>query len=578
MFNKHRVTEEDNYQWRVEKLTLHPGVSHREFLVAPLGATWACVQLKSRDSQNVAHVVVHAMQLQPMYSCETTEFQKTCMLPPLAEASHAFAVVLRPEEVSPAACLKQHVIVLRPTESKVLPLGARDVFPDGRVIYEIQLTYNFSLIKATEVTPSCSLLSEFLYESEYESQLWMIFDTNKQLLASGDAYPGRYATKLEKGDYVLRVHVRHEQSALVERLSDLPLELSHKLPSAITLDAYRSQGQAMLASGKKFAPLMARPGAQVPVYLAPLPCDKLPKGCSAGHFLVGTLTALFPLVYHIGEVPKKSSSSSCTKNSSEEKDLDQEFQDALRDLSITWLTKLQGKSATSLYEDLKQRNPKHVPMLLARIQSLDSDKERSRYLSDIVALADEALAATDTLELLAALGARSDKKDNNNKQQEKQKAQVVEALTRKGAALCEIFLAQQEAGRGSGDGQPASPSGGSPQPAPDSATTEAPSTAAVTTTDEQGPTVADLNRVYAELLKWADPSDPKVAPFVEKHALALGHSGRAARVLLRLLEDKPSREIERRLLQVYQLLGWEHCSRHLERSLLVRYPPSYRLF
>ncbi|XP_075538908.1 tripeptidyl-peptidase II [Dermacentor variabilis] len=635
------VTEEDNYQWRVEKLTLHPGVSHREFLVAPVGATWACVQLKSRDSQNVAHVVVHAMQLQPMHSCETAEFQKTCMLPPLAEASHAFAVVggltlelclakwwtnlgdvevdctltfyglqpnpsrvamrssegvyrfdvtsqLRAEEMSPVACLKQHVIVLRPTESKVLPLGARDVFPDGRVIYEIQLTYNFSLSKATEVTPSCSLLSELLYESEYESQLWMIFDTNKQLLASGDAYPGRYSTKLEKGDYVLRVHVRHEQSALVERLSDLPLELSHKLPSAITLDAYRSQGQAMLASGKKFAPLMARPGTQVPVYLAPLPCDKLPKGCSAGHFLVGTLTvtkdeqgkkvALFPLVYHIGELPKKSSSSSCTKNSSEEKDLDQEFHDALRDLSTTWLTKLQGKSATNLFEDLKERNAKHVPILLARIQSLDSDKERTRYLSDIVALADEALAATDTLELLAALGARSDKKDGNNKQQEKQKAQVVEALTRKGAALCEIFLARQEAGRGSGDGQPASPSGGSPQPAAESATTETPSTAAVTTTDEQGPTVADLNRVYAELLKWADPGDPKVAPFVEKHALALGHPGRAARVLLRLLEDKPSRDIERRLVQVYQLLGWEHCSQHLERSLLVRYPPSYRLF
>uniref|UniRef100_A0A224ZB69 Tripeptidyl-peptidase 2 n=1 Tax=Rhipicephalus zambeziensis TaxID=60191 RepID=A0A224ZB69_9ACAR len=639
------VTKEDSYQWSIEKLTLHPGVSHREFLVVPVGATWACIQLKSRDPTNVAHVVVHAMQLQPMYSCETAEFQKTCMLPPLAEASHAFAVVggltlelclakwwtnlgnvdvdctltfyglqpnpsrlvmrssegvyrfdvtsqLRPEEVSPAASLKQHVIVLRPSESKVQPLGARDVIPDGRVIYEIQLTYNFSLNKATEVTPSCSLLSELLYESEYESQLWMIFDNNKQLLASGDAYPGRYSTKLEKGDYVLRVHVRHEQSALVERLSDLPLELSHKLPSAIALDAYRSQGQAMIASAKKFAPLMTRPGAQVPVYLAPLPCDKLPKGCSAGHFLTGTLSvtkdeqgkkvALFPLVYHIGEMPKKNScASSSAKNSSEEKDLDQEFRDALRDLSITWLTKLQGKSATTLFEDLKERNAKHVPLLLARIQSLDTDKERSRYLSDIVALADEALAAIDTLELLAALGTRTDKKDNsNNKQQEKQKAQVVEALTRKGAALCEIFLTRQEAGRGSGDGQPASPPpGGSPQPAPDSASSDAPlSTAAVTTTDDQGPTVADLNRVYTELLKWADPGDPKVAPFVEKHALALGHHGRAARVLLRLLEDKPSQDTERRLLQVYHLLGWEHCSRHLERSLLVRYPPSYRLF
>ncbi|KAH7932065.1 hypothetical protein HPB52_024918 [Rhipicephalus sanguineus] len=181
-----------------------------------------------------------------------------------------------------------------------------------------------------------------------------------------------YSTKLEKGDYVLRVHVRHEQSALVERLSDMPLELSHKLPSAIALDAYRSQGQAMIASAKKFAPLMTRPGAQVPVYLAPLPCDK----------------------------------------------------------------------------------------------------------------------------------------------QEKQKAQTVEALTRKGAALCEIFLMRQEAGRGSGDGQPASPPpAGSPQPATDSASSDAPpSTAAVTTTDDQGPTVADLNRVYAELLKWADPSDPKDNP------------------------------------------------------------------
>ncbi|KAL1467155.1 hypothetical protein MTO96_026283 [Rhipicephalus appendiculatus] len=569
------VTKEDSYQWSIEKLTLHPGVSHREFLVVPvgghLGMYSAQVSGPYESEASHAFAVVGGLTLELCLAkwwtnlgdvdvdCTLTFYglqpNPSRLVMRSSEGVCRFDVTsqLRPEEVSPAASLKQHVIVLRPAESKVRPLGARDVIPDGRVIYEIQLTYNFSLNKATEVTPSCSLLSELLYESEYESQLWMIFDNNKQLLASGDAYPGRYSTKLEKGG--LRA-----AGACATRAD------------AIALDAYRSQGQAMIASAKKFAPLMTRPGAQVPVYLAPLPCDKLPKGCSAGHFLTGTLSvtkdeqgkkvALFPLVYHIGEMPKKNScASSSAKNSSEEKDLDQEFRDALRDLSITWLTKLQGKSATSLFEDLKERNAKHVPLLLARIQSLDTDKERSRYLSDIVALADEALAAIDTLELLAALGTRTDKKDNsNNKQQEKQKAQVVEALTRKGAALCEIFLTRQEAGRGSGDGQPASPP------------------PAVTTTDDQGPTVADLNRVYAELLKWADPGDPKVAPFVEKHALALGHHGRAARVLLRLLEDKPSQDTERRLLQVYHLLGWEHCSRHLERSLLVRYPPSYRLF
>ena len=41
------------------------------------------------------------------------------------------------------------------------------------------LQYSLSVPKATELTLDLALLSDVLYESEMESQLWMLYDTNK---------------------------------------------------------------------------------------------------------------------------------------------------------------------------------------------------------------------------------------------------------------------------------------------------------------------------------------------------------------------------------------------------------------
>ena len=52
----------------------------------------------------------------------------------------------------------------------------------------LELTYNFTKHKAGEIVPDFCLLSSLLYESTYESQLWMLYDSNKQLIDCGDAY------------------------------------------------------------------------------------------------------------------------------------------------------------------------------------------------------------------------------------------------------------------------------------------------------------------------------------------------------------------------------------------------------
>ena len=50
-------------------------------------------------------------------------------------------------------------------------------------------------------------MSDLLYENPYGSQLWLLYDSNKQLVGTGDAYPERYTTKVEKGDYTLKLQV-----------------------------------------------------------------------------------------------------------------------------------------------------------------------------------------------------------------------------------------------------------------------------------------------------------------------------------------------------------------------------------
>ena len=94
-----------------------------------------------------------------------------------------------------------------------------------------------------------SLLSDMLYESEFESQLWMLFDKEKRLIASGDAYPHQYTCKLDKGEYVIKAQVRHDAKEQLEKLKDVPLIVNHKLGQPVSLDLFANKNHAVVNGG-----------------------------------------------------------------------------------------------------------------------------------------------------------------------------------------------------------------------------------------------------------------------------------------------------------------------------------------
>lgn len=56
-----------------------------------------------------------------------------------------------------------------------------------------------------------SLLCNVLYESEFEAQMWMIYNSCKQLVAVGDAFPSKVnnTTHFSTKSMYIFIHVRN---------------------------------------------------------------------------------------------------------------------------------------------------------------------------------------------------------------------------------------------------------------------------------------------------------------------------------------------------------------------------------
>ncbi|XP_043288637.1 tripeptidyl-peptidase 2 isoform X2 [Venturia canescens] len=598
-----------------------PNTINRHFILVPDDATWAVLRLKGTEKEKTGRFVIHTVQLKPRLVCKTLELNKMINVTSQSETVQGFAVQgglilevavakywanlgeilvdysiefhgihvidgnmtmqsgdgihrlelrssLRHEEVVPSITLKTAVQVLRPNEMKISPLGERDVIPPARQIYELQLTYTFHVAKTTEVTPNAALLSDLLYESEYESQMWMIYDSNKQLIFCGDAYPSKYTVhKMEKGDYNLKMHVRHEKKDLLDRLTEMPILLSQKLASPINLDVYANQCQAIIG-GKKMVTASVPPGHVIPVYIAPISNEnKISKGATLGTYLQGTATFCKDEIgkkvdchtfkYVLCEPGKKNNSNA--KNEKEKVSKWDEYKETLRDVKCTWLAKLEpGEHAVHLYNELKIAYPDHLPVHTAMLTSLDSPEARRHlphddlsesaisFADQMIDVADTVIGAIDQEKLLAFYGMKNDQRADASKiktTMDKQRSCLIEALVKKGCALARMYVSAERKGQ-----------------------REAPNL------------LRQCGETWNEVQKYAEPTDLKVIILSLWHAHVNKHYGRYLKLLTRYYEEKPLKEIDEKSVEISRVLGWEHFVRQITNRIPTHYPNAYRPF
>lgn len=62
------------------------------------------------------------------------------------------------------------------------------------------------------------------------------------------------------------------------------------------------------------------------------------------------------------------------------------------------------------------------------------------------------------------------------------------------------------------------------------------------------------------------------------HCFTFKHWGRAIKLLNKIQDDRPSKEVEERLIEAYRQLGWEHLAAFSQGALPIRFPAGYRPF
>lgn len=598
-------------------LEFAPGQIVRQFIAVPAGATWADLTLKLNSTGGPRRFMVHALQIIPGENFHAAEKQEFLTLEPGAEKVLSFPVSgkrmlelclaqywsslgastvqyqlqfhgIRPdrdrltlppggagtrvdavslvqrEVLEPKAELKTHRKLLRPIESEIRPLSPeRDLLPDQRQIYQMVLTYQFEQEEPGKITPHFPETEGLLYDSEFGSQIWLLFDAGKQRVAADDVFPE--AVTIGRGKHVLKLQLRHSDVDKLNERKDMILQLDRSLDRPLSLDLYPSRAVA-LRDGEKFSAAPLPVGRKAAFYVAAPSHDELPSDAEPGDVLIGTMTlgtdnaALpgsghrpggFPVTFVVPPAPADvgSENGSDAEATEDEAEDDAELEFLVERLKqIPFETK--REEFEQLFAEILEIRPGHLPALVVRLHRLDAEDHRKERLEAVVEAADAVLAEIDTAALAAHYGTNvnpedSDAKAARQEMDEKRKI-LVDALYRKGRALGYMEL-------------------------PD----------VIAEHPIEDPEAHDraFEANFAELRKWVDTTEKDYVLLHVRRERRRGRFGTALELLNRHAESSaPNYWYVKKRRDIFEKLGWTHAFENEQKRLLIRFPKDYESF
>ena len=460
--------------------------------------------------------------------------------------------------------------ILPPSDAEMNNGGAQSL-AHGREIYSMTLEYNFKVDagKDTKVTPSIPSLFHQLYDSPLDSQIWVLEDSNRQVLAYGGSMHPASAVALEKGDYKLTYYTRHPSRQVLEQVKDVPLQLSFALSDKDSLDCKiyfeldKASTPSVTGDGRKpVKSMVLSKGSFQDVYVA-RPTGTLPSWTVPGDVLVGTITldtdikqaTSISLSY---TVPPKSKVEQVgvSESSAEKKEPEKTLEETLFESKVSFLSKIRQKDRDQfeqLATELMKENATHIPLLeealLFAIEAKEPDLDAVRQATNAFFV--ESGGPIDEKELAQYFGVSSATEESLKEDADATKLMKEMDEEKRAVQSCLLAFSQVM------------------------------SSAAVSDAFH----VDEFHNVFQRMRKWvsgpADLSkskDKMVLSLVESRHLRLldDKPGAALSTLLKTRGDLPDhyKDISNEILSIYKAMNHaEHLVEALENELLRRFPP-----